>query len=187
MDPDAKPSMMTEVGTTLEQPLKGNSVLRVSWIWTHGSYLDHDYNPNAPLSSFVWEMVNGHGPAEGARALLALPSKTLIRQPRSSLTTTQSMATSPGTKRTAGRMTMSSRSTTSGGSTTALLTRFTMTTTGRFVLVKTAPATVQPRTPRIILASAPSRRALPPLTRYKLLQFRLPVPQARRPTRIATN
>ncbi len=75
MDPDAKPSMMTEVGTTLEQPLKGNSVLRVSWIWTHGSYLDHDYNPNAPLSSFVWEMVTGKTPPTGGASVIGTPQQ----------------------------------------------------------------------------------------------------------------
>ena len=70
MDPNFKPSQMTEVGTTLEQPLKWNSALRLSWVWTHGSYLDHDYNPNAPLSTFVWEMVTGTTPPSGGASVI---------------------------------------------------------------------------------------------------------------------
>jgi hypothetical protein len=75
MSPDAKPSQMTEVGTTLEQPLKWNSALRVSWIWTHGSYLDHDYNPNAPLSTFVWEMNTGTTPPQGGASVIGTPQQ----------------------------------------------------------------------------------------------------------------
>ena len=75
MDPDAKPSMMTEVGATLEQPLKGNSALRFSWIWTHGSYLDHVYAPNAPLSTFVWEMVTGTTPPNGGASVIGTPQQ----------------------------------------------------------------------------------------------------------------
>jgi Carboxypeptidase regulatory-like domain len=70
MNPDFKPSQMTEVGTTLEQPLKWNSALRVSWVWTHGSYLDHDYNPNAPLSPFDWMMVNGTAVPQGGASVI---------------------------------------------------------------------------------------------------------------------
>jgi hypothetical protein len=75
MSPDAKPSQMTEVGTTLEQPLKWNSALRVSWIWTHGSYLDHDYNPNAPVSTFVWEMNTGTTPPTGGASVIGTPQQ----------------------------------------------------------------------------------------------------------------
>lgn len=70
IDPDAKPSMMTEVGATLEQPLKRNSVNRASWVWTHGSYLDLDYNPSAPLSAFVWEMVTGTTPPNDGASVI---------------------------------------------------------------------------------------------------------------------
>jgi hypothetical protein len=70
MNPDFKPSLMTEVGTTLEQPLKWNSALRLSWVWTHGSYLDHVYAPNAPLNTFVWEMVTGTTPPNGGAGVI---------------------------------------------------------------------------------------------------------------------
>jgi hypothetical protein len=75
MNPDFKPSQMTEVGGTLEQPLMWNSVLRASWVWTHGSYLDHDYNPNAPLSTFVWEMVTGTTPPNGGASVIGTPQQ----------------------------------------------------------------------------------------------------------------
>ncbi len=75
MNPDFKPSQMTEIGATLEQPLKWNSALRVSWIWTHGSYLDHVYAPNAPLSTFVWEMVTGTTPPNGGASVIGTPQQ----------------------------------------------------------------------------------------------------------------
>jgi hypothetical protein len=75
LDPDFKPSQMTEVSTTLEQPLKWNSAIRASWIWTHGSYLDHDYNPNATLSPFVWEMTTGTTPPQGGASVIGTPQQ----------------------------------------------------------------------------------------------------------------
>lgn len=59
MDPDYKPDEVTEMNATVEQPVKGNSALRVSWVWTHGSYLDHAFYYNNHPSTFVWEMMTG--------------------------------------------------------------------------------------------------------------------------------
>ena len=75
LDPDFKPDMVTEVNTTLEQPLKWNSVLRASWVWTHGSYLDHAYYPNQALSSFVWEMDTGTTPPNGTASVIGTPQQ----------------------------------------------------------------------------------------------------------------
>jgi hypothetical protein len=69
-DPDYKPSMVTEVNTTVEQPLKWNSALRVSWVWTHGSYLDHAYSPNGAYSAFDWEMITGTTPPNGNASVI---------------------------------------------------------------------------------------------------------------------
>jgi hypothetical protein len=55
-NPDFKTNMVTELNTTFEQPLKWNSVLRVSHVWTHGSNLAHEFNLNAPASTPVWQM-----------------------------------------------------------------------------------------------------------------------------------
>jgi hypothetical protein len=57
--PNFAPETVTETNVTLEQPLKGNSVLRLSWVWTHGSNLDVAYYPNYNPSTFVWEMQSG--------------------------------------------------------------------------------------------------------------------------------
>lgn len=75
MAPDAKPSQMTEVNATLEQRFKLNSALRLSWIWAHGSYLDHDYSPNGTLSTFVWEMVTGTTPPTGGASVIGTPQQ----------------------------------------------------------------------------------------------------------------
>lgn len=69
-NPNYKPSAVTEVNTTLEQPLKWNSALRVSWVWTHGSYLDHGYAPNGAYSSFDWEMITGTAPPQGGASVI---------------------------------------------------------------------------------------------------------------------
>ena len=55
-NPDFKTNMVTEFNTTVEQPLPWNSVLRVSHVWTHGSFLAHEFNLNAPASTPVWQM-----------------------------------------------------------------------------------------------------------------------------------
>ncbi len=67
---DYKPSVVTETGVTLEQPFKWNSALRVSWAYTHGSYLDHAWYPNQPFSSFVWEMDTGTAPPNGGASAI---------------------------------------------------------------------------------------------------------------------
>jgi Carboxypeptidase regulatory-like domain len=67
---DYKPSVVTQTGVTLEQPFKWNSALRVSWAWTHGSYLDHAWYPNQPLSTFVWEMDTGTAPPNGGASAI---------------------------------------------------------------------------------------------------------------------
>jgi Carboxypeptidase regulatory-like domain len=65
-DPDFKSDMATEVNTTVEQPLKWNSALRVSWVWTHGSYLDHEFDLNGHPSTPVWESQYNEDPPTGS-------------------------------------------------------------------------------------------------------------------------
>jgi len=59
MSPDYAPSYVTEMNATIEQALKGNSALRVSWVWSHGQNLDHAFYYNSHPSQFVWEMATG--------------------------------------------------------------------------------------------------------------------------------
>ena len=59
LDPHYPSDVARETNLTIEQPLKGNSALRVSWVWTHGSDLDQTYALNNAMSPFVWEMSTG--------------------------------------------------------------------------------------------------------------------------------
>jgi hypothetical protein len=59
MNPDYAPNFVTEVNATLEQALKGNSAVRVSWVYTHASNLDQYYYYNAHPSSYVWAASTG--------------------------------------------------------------------------------------------------------------------------------
>lgn len=66
MNPNYPPDIVTETNLTIEQGFKGNSALRVSWLYTHGTNLDHDYYFNSPPSTFVWEMATGILPPQGS-------------------------------------------------------------------------------------------------------------------------
>lgn len=57
--PNYSPETVTETNLTVEQPLKGNSAMRLSWVWTHGSNLQTIYYPNYHPSTYVWEMQTG--------------------------------------------------------------------------------------------------------------------------------
>jgi hypothetical protein len=59
LQPDLAPDYVTQTNFTIEQPLKANSALRVTWLWSHGTNLDHYFHPNYHPSSYVWEMDNG--------------------------------------------------------------------------------------------------------------------------------
>ncbi|MBS1821742.1 MAG: carboxypeptidase regulatory-like domain-containing protein [Acidobacteria bacterium] len=71
LDPNYAPDMVTSANVTVEQPLKGNSALRVSWVFTHGTNLDHYYYYNNAPSTFVWEMAKGVVPPTGAYSATA--------------------------------------------------------------------------------------------------------------------
>ena len=59
------PDFATQVNLTIEQPLRGNSALRVSWLWTHGTNLDQEYFPNYHYSAIAWELKTGTKPPQG--------------------------------------------------------------------------------------------------------------------------
>jgi hypothetical protein len=58
--PAMPPDFVTQVNFTIEQPLKGNSALRVTYLWSHGTNLDHYYYPNNTTATnaqqFLWDM-----------------------------------------------------------------------------------------------------------------------------------
>jgi hypothetical protein len=65
MNPDYAPNFVTEVNATLEQAFKGNSALRVSWVWTHATNLDQYYYYNNHPSNYVYELATGNTPPGG--------------------------------------------------------------------------------------------------------------------------
>jgi hypothetical protein len=65
MNPDYAPNFVSEVNVTVEQALKGNSALRVSYVYTHASNLDQYYCYNAHPSNYVWTSATGTGSPTG--------------------------------------------------------------------------------------------------------------------------
>lgn len=56
------PDFVTQVNFTIEQPFKGNSALRITYLWSHGTNLDHYFYPNNTTATssqqFLWDMTN---------------------------------------------------------------------------------------------------------------------------------
>ncbi|HEV2484891.1 MAG TPA: carboxypeptidase-like regulatory domain-containing protein [Terracidiphilus sp.] len=65
LNPDFPSTYVTQTNFTLEQPLKGNSALRLSYLYTHGQNLAENYNFNAHPSTYVWELMTGTIPPKG--------------------------------------------------------------------------------------------------------------------------
>lgn len=63
--PDWKPARVTETNLTIEQQFKGNSALRVSWVWTHATNLDIADSYNNHPSNFQYEVGTGNLPPNG--------------------------------------------------------------------------------------------------------------------------
>jgi hypothetical protein len=65
------PDKVQEANITLEQPLSDGSVFRVSYVFTHGSNLDQNYQYNSAPSTYVWEVATGTTPPTGTYASVA--------------------------------------------------------------------------------------------------------------------
>jgi hypothetical protein len=74
VNPDYPVDLATNVNFTIEQPLKWNSALRVSYVWSHGSNLDQYFYYNNHPSSFVWEMQNGKTTPNGGASVIGTPA-----------------------------------------------------------------------------------------------------------------
>ncbi len=59
LDPKFAPNYVTEGNVTIEQPLKWNTALRVSYVFTRGVNVNQDHYYNNHPSSYVWEMQTG--------------------------------------------------------------------------------------------------------------------------------
>ena len=68
--PNYAPDMVTQVNATVEQPLMGNSALRITWLWCHGQNLDHYFYYNYHPSTYVWEVQNGIVPPTGGASTI---------------------------------------------------------------------------------------------------------------------
>ena len=65
------PAHVKDVNFTIEQPLRDGSVFRVSYVFTHGSNLDQNYQYNNAPSTYVWETTTGTTPPTGTYASTA--------------------------------------------------------------------------------------------------------------------
>lgn len=59
------PAHVREANFTVEQPLKDGSVIRASYVYTHGYNLDQNYSYNNAPSTYVWETTTGTIPPTG--------------------------------------------------------------------------------------------------------------------------
>lgn len=59
IDPHFPPSKVTQGDLTIEQPVKWGSVVRATYIFNHGSYLNQYYYYNASPEAFLWEVQTG--------------------------------------------------------------------------------------------------------------------------------
>ena len=71
LDPHYPPAHVRQVNATIEQPIKGGSVFRITYLFIHGSNLDQNYQYNSHPSNYVYETVNGALPPTGTYASTA--------------------------------------------------------------------------------------------------------------------
>ena len=67
---DAAPDYITQANVTVEQPMKGNSVFRLSWIYAHDANLWNFFQFNNHPSAFIWEMRTGTTPPNGGASTI---------------------------------------------------------------------------------------------------------------------
>ena len=68
---DYPPAHVREANMTVEQPFHDGSVLRASYVFTHGYNLDQNYQYNNAPSTYVWEVTTGTTPPTGTYAGVA--------------------------------------------------------------------------------------------------------------------
>lgn len=73
VSPNSPPTYITEANFTIEQPLKGNSALRLSYIYTHAKNLPLTNVYNNSLSTYQWEMATGTVPPTGGFSVIGTP------------------------------------------------------------------------------------------------------------------
>ena len=77
INPDNPPSYVDEANFTVEQPIKWGSVLRVSYLYTHGTNLNNSFYYNDHPSTYSWEVQQGsETPANPGSAVSPYNSST---------------------------------------------------------------------------------------------------------------
>ncbi len=71
LDPHYPPAHVREANATIEQPLRGGALFRMTYVYTHASNLDQNYQYNVAPSTYVYETVNGVVPPTGTYASTA--------------------------------------------------------------------------------------------------------------------
>lgn len=72
LNPHYPPNMVWELNTTLEQPLKPSSVLRLSYVYEHSYNLDQQNQFNNTIPTYVWDTTTGTTPPGGTYSAVAL-------------------------------------------------------------------------------------------------------------------
>jgi hypothetical protein len=75
VDPSYAPTYVSETNFTIEQPLKGHSALRASYIWNHASNLDIVYNYNNHPTDYQWELATGTTTPRGGASVIGTPQQ----------------------------------------------------------------------------------------------------------------
>lgn len=75
VDPNWKPTYVTETNLTIGQRLMDHSVLRVSYVWTHANNLDVELHYNNHPSLYQYEMAYGTLPPHGGKSVIGTPAQ----------------------------------------------------------------------------------------------------------------
>ncbi len=71
LNPKYPPARVRTANLTLEQPFRDGSVIRATYVYTHGYNLDQNYQYNNAPSTYVWETTTGTIPPTGTYASVA--------------------------------------------------------------------------------------------------------------------
>lgn len=69
--PDYPPAHVKQANMTIEQPVKGGGTFRITYLFTHATNLDQDYQYNVSPSNYVYQTVTGTIAPTGALASVA--------------------------------------------------------------------------------------------------------------------
>ena len=86
LNPDFPPDYVDEANFTIEQPLKWNSVLRVSYVYTHGTNLNNSFYYNDHPSNYSWEVQTGMIPPAGTASVVSANNVNTGEGPYDNLT-----------------------------------------------------------------------------------------------------